>query len=58
MDEDTHTHSKTCSFVAGLTWKLEICSRSSGLVTDNCPVIGSMMKRPVGVWSAPGPVTL
>ena len=41
-----------------LTWKLEMCSRSSGLVTDSWPEMGLMMKMPVGGWSAPGPVTL
>lgn len=41
-----------------LTWKLEMCSLSRGLVTDSCPEIGLMMKMPVGGWSAPGPVTL
>lgn len=40
------------------TWKLAMCSRSRGLLTDSSPEMGSMMKMPVGGWSAPGPVTL
>lgn len=44
--------------VVSLTWKLGMCSRSRGLLTDNSPDIGSIMKIPVGGWSAPGPVTL
>lgn len=35
-----------------------MCSRSRGLLTDSSPEIGSIMKMPVGGWSAPGPVTL
>lgn len=45
-----HTHT--------LTWKLGICSLSSGLVTDRIPEMASMINRPLGFWSAPGPVTL
>lgn len=48
----------SCHSAESLTWKLEMCSLSRGLVTDSWPEIGLMMKIPFGGWSAPGPVTL